>query len=183
MRLELTGRHIRITAAIRSLVTGGLDKLDRLLHDNAVSLQIVLSTEHHACHAEVTLHARGDHVLHASGSGRNWSEAVQQALVKVNRQARRLKERWTDQRRRRESGPKVTAARLASAPAPRDPAAGPRIVRARRYAVKPMTVEEAALEVGADRSAFIVFRNATTDLVNVLFRRPDGHLGLIEPDA
>jgi len=40
-----------------------------------------------------------------------------------------------------------------------------------------------ALEIGADRSAFIVFRNSSTDTINVLFRRPDGNLGLIEPEA
>ena len=58
-----------------------------------------------------------------------------------------------------------------------------RIVRARRYAVKPMSVDEAALEVADGRDAFLVFRNATTDTINVLFRRPDGNLGLIEPEA
>ena len=46
-----------------------------------------------------------------------------------------------------------------------------------------MSVDEAALEVGAGQGAFIVFRNASTDTVNVLFRRPDGNLGLIEPEA
>jgi putative sigma-54 modulation protein len=46
-----------------------------------------------------------------------------------------------------------------------------------------MSVDEAALEVTGGRDAFLVFRNATTDTINVLFRRPDGHLGLIEPDA
>jgi putative sigma-54 modulation protein len=61
--------------------------------------------------------------------------------------------------------------------------AGTRIIRARRYAVKPMSVDEAALEVTDGRDAFIVFRNATTDTINVLFRRPDGNLGLIEPEA
>ena len=57
-----------------------------------------------------------------------------------------------------------------------------RIIRTRRYAVKPMSVDEAALEVSAVQGAFIVFRNASTDTVNVLFRRPDGNLGLIEPE-
>jgi putative sigma-54 modulation protein len=58
-----------------------------------------------------------------------------------------------------------------------------RIIRARRYAVKPMSVDEAAMEVGDRRDAFLVFRNSTTEEINVLFRRPDGNLGLIEPEA
>ena len=58
-----------------------------------------------------------------------------------------------------------------------------RIVKARRYEVKPMSVDEAALEVADGDDAFLVFRNAATDSINVLFRRPDGNLGLIEPEA
>jgi putative sigma-54 modulation protein len=59
----------------------------------------------------------------------------------------------------------------------------PRIIRARRYMVKPMAVEEAALRVGPREHNFIVFWNAETDAFSVLFRRPDGNLGLIEPEA
>jgi putative sigma-54 modulation protein len=44
-------------------------------------------------------------------------------------------------------------------------------------------VDEAALEIVDGAGAFLVFRNAATDSINVLFRRPDGNLGLIEPDA
>ncbi|MNC95164.1 putative sigma-54 modulation protein [compost metagenome] len=58
-----------------------------------------------------------------------------------------------------------------------------RIIRARRYEVKPMSVDEAAMEVADGSDAFLVFRNAATDTINVLFRRPDGNLGLIEPEA
>ena len=58
-----------------------------------------------------------------------------------------------------------------------------RIIRARRYAVKPLSIDDAALEIGAAADAFLVFRNLATDAITVLFRRPDGHLGLIEPEA
>ena len=46
-----------------------------------------------------------------------------------------------------------------------------------------MSVDEAALEVADGDDVFLVFRNAATDLINVLFRRADGNLGLIEPEA
>jgi putative sigma-54 modulation protein len=58
-----------------------------------------------------------------------------------------------------------------------------RIIRARRYEVKPMSVDEAAIEVADGRDAFLVFRNSSTEEINVLFRRADGNLGLIEPEA
>ena len=54
-------------------------------------------------------------------------------------------------------------------------------MRASRYAVKPMTVEDAALEVTTGSDTFLVFRNAGTDSINIVYRRKDGRLGLIEP--
>jgi putative sigma-54 modulation protein len=186
MRLELTGRHIRITPGLRQRVHDALDKLDRVLHDSAVSLQAVLSQEKHRHQVEMTLHARGEHFFHGAGKGRDWDTAIAQALDKVEQQARKLKGKWTDGKRRR------ARAAIAAPPAPergrsREGDDGHeravRIIRARRTAAKPMSVDEAALEVGDAAGAFIVFRNATTDTVNVLFRRPDGNLGLIEPDA
>ncbi len=188
MRLELTGRQLKITPGLRRLVEEGLEKLDRLLHGSALSLQAVLFKEKYRHRVEMTLHARGEHFFHATGSGRDWDTAVNSALDRVHQQARKLKGKWAERKRRG-----LSPAKAASAP-PRLERAGRlsgedgqerpvRIIRARRTASKPMSVDEAALEVGGNAGEFIVFRNANTDTVNVLFRRPDGNLGLIEPEA
>lgn len=184
MRLVLTGRHLRVTPSLRQLVQDGLEKLDRVLHDSAVSLQAVLSRQKHRHRVEMTLHARGEHFFHAAGSGKDWDTAINQALDKVEQQARRLKGKWVEGRRQA-----VSPGKAGELPAERlgrgagEDGRGVRIIRARRTAPKPMSVDEAALEVGDHAGAFIVFRNASTDAVNVLFRRPDGNLGLVEPEA
>ena len=196
MRLELTGRHVRITPGIKRLVDEALDKLDRLLHERAVSLQVVLYLEKYRHRVEMTLHARGEHFFHGTGSGDGWEIAVNQALGKINQQARKLKGKWDDGKRRGISAAKAAAA----APRPERGGRGfgerrprsenetvavraPRVVRVRSRAAKPMTVEDAAAELGEASDAVLVFRNSSTDTVNVLFRRPDGNLGLIEPEA
>jgi putative sigma-54 modulation protein len=191
MRLELTGRHITITPAIRRLIEQRLAPMLRLLNDSAVSSQVVLTKLKSRVHAEVTLHARGEHFLHGEATGRDVDTALSAAADKVDRQVRSLKSRWSKGKRQG-----ISAAKAASA-APR-PERGAnsfgsgrtvveprtlRIVRARRYEVKPMSVDEAALEVVDTQDAFLVFRNAATDTINVLFRRSDGNLGLIEPEA
>lgn len=195
MRLELTGRHVRITPGIKRLVDERLQKLDRLLHDRAVSLQVVLFLEKYRHRVEMTLHARGEHFFHGTGSGAGWELAVNQAIGKINQQARKLKGKWDEGKRQR-----MSAAKLSSA-APRPERGGrgfgetrgraegdgagrlPRVVRVRSRAAKPMTIEDAAAELGDGNDAVIVFRNSSTDAVTVLFRRPDGNLGLIEPEA
>jgi len=193
MRLELTGRHVRITPGIKRLVDERLQKLDRLLHDRAVSLQVVLYLEKFRHRVEMTLHARGEHFFHGTGSGTAWELAVNQALGKINQQARKLKGKWDEGKRQRMSAAKASSA----APRPERGGLGeargraegdgagrvPRVVRVRSRAAKPMTIEDAAAELGDGNDAVIVFRNSSNDAVTVLFRRPDGNLGLIEPEA
>ena len=180
---------------MRRLVQQGLAPLDRLLNDNALSLQIVVTREKSRHVVEATLHARGEHFLHSAAADRDWELAVAAVLDKLGHQARKLKSRWTEGKRHGGSAAKAapaaprseqTAQRTAERsrrPLLEEPESGPRIIRARRYAVKPMSLDEAAMEVGDGRDAFVVFRNSGTDAITVLFRRPDGHLGLIEPEA
>ena len=197
MRLELTGRHVTITPALRKTVDERLAHTLRMLNDHAVSAQVVLTKEKSRLHADVTVHARGDNFLHSEATGRDIITALGSACDKIDQQVRKLKSKWTERKRRGISAAKAGAA----APRPerggrgftaeRHPApaavegetATPRIVRMRRYAVKPMTIEDAAAEIGDGSDAVIVFRNSASDSVTVLFRRPDGNLGLIEPEV
>ena len=199
MRIELTGRHEEVTPALRRLVDASLNKIDRLLNDSAVSAQVVLTKEKVRHHADVTVHARGEHFLHGEATGRDVATAVGAAIDKVDQQARKLKSKWAARKRRGLSAAKAgseaprperggrgfSAERRPERGAARsgDVEAAPRIIRVRRYAVKPMTVEDAAAEIGDGRDAVIVFRNSTSDMVTVLFRRPDGNFGLVEPEA
>jgi putative sigma-54 modulation protein len=199
MRLELTGRHVNITPGVRTMVEDRLAHTLRMLNDSAVSAQVVLSKEKARHHADVTVHARGEHFLHGEAAARDIATALGVAVDKIDQQARKLKGKWTERKRRG-----ISVAKAASA-APRPERGGrgfsaerrperavaargrdtdgPRIIRVRRYAVKPMTVEDAAAEIGDSRDAVIVFRNSASDMVTVLFRRPDGNFGLVEPEV
>lgn len=183
MRLALTGRNIDITPGLRQLVTRRLAKLDRVFNDHIVSAHVVLHEEKFRRESEVTLHMRGDHVLRGKGAAETWAAALTAAASKVQQQAGTVKGKWETRKKRAASPTRVAAdAAFATAPEDEEPA-GPRIVRMRRYPVKPMAIEDAALKVGDTPNAFLVFRDAETEGVIVLYRRPDGHLGLIEPGA
>ncbi len=179
MKLLVTGRNVDITPPLRQLIERKLTRLDRVLNDSAVSAQVILRMEKYRRVADVTIHARGDHMLHGVGTGTQWPSSFKQAIDKIGQQARRLRTRW-DKRKRGPSGARALAAEAA---APEPVAAGPRIIRAARYVVKPMSVEDAALRVESSADKFIVFRNASSDTVNIMYRRKDGNLGLIEPEC
>lgn len=183
MRLELTGRHVSISSTLRRLVQQQLARLDRVLNDSAISCQTVLTQEKYRHHVEITLHARGERFMHGVGTARDWETSIREAAEKIEVQVRKQKGKWKERKRRGVSAKAVLPSAPGATPVPAEEPQQIRIIRARRYAVKPMSVDEAALEVAEGRDAFIVFRNAVTDAVNVIFRRPDGNLGLIEPEA
>ena len=176
MRLDITGRHVEIGNSLRQLIQKRLAKLERLLNDNAVSGQVILTKEKYRHRAEVIVHARGDHMLRGLGEGTAWPISIRDAVAKIEQQAQKLKGKWGE--RKRQSAPRRI---VATAPEPGANATN-RIVRATRYAVKPMSVDDAALRVDSGPETFVVFRNAETDAISILYRRSDGNYGLIEPD-
>jgi putative sigma-54 modulation protein len=175
MRLDITGRHFAITAATRKLAEQRLAHSVRFLNDSAVSAHIGLTKERGRIRAEIALHVKRDHFLHGEGTGPDAETAIGAAADRIERQVGKLKGKWSGRRRRTTTVAEGVVVRPA---APN----GRRIIRARRYAVKPMSIEDAAAEIGDGTDAVIVFRNSASDAVTVLYRRPDGHLGLIEPE-
>jgi putative sigma-54 modulation protein len=182
MRLELTGRHVEVTPDLRKQVEKGLGKLDRRLEGGIVSVQAVLTLEKYRHASEFTVHTRGDHFLHGIAATNSWTSSIAGAIEKIEQQLVRMKGKWQG-RKRRAVSQRVVPMELPPPSAPVQERKARRIRRVRRYAVKPMTVDEAALVVESGDDAFLVFRNAATDAVSVLYRRKDGDLGLIEPEV
>ena len=177
MRIDVTGRHVEITAPIRQLITERLAKLERVLNDNLVSAHVILTKEKYRHRTEMVIHARGDHMMRGLGEGNAWPASVRQAAEKIAQQAQTLKGKWAE-RKSRGGGKRVAP----DGGAEETVQSKTRIVRARKYPVKPMTIEDAALAVDQQPETFVVFRNADTEGISILYRRKDGNLGLIEPD-
>ena len=177
MRVDITGRHVDITPGLRQLIGRRLGKLEGLLNDNALSATFTLTKEKYRCRTELVVHAKGDHMLSGNGEGNSWTLSVRQAVEKVEHQAGKLKSRWTESKRQRGG---VRGANAVSAAEPRRAGSRSR-VRTTRYAVKPMSIEDAALRLETGAETFVVFRNADTDAVSIVHRRKDGSLGLIQP--
>jgi len=188
MRLELTGRHVDITPTLRRLVDTKLAKLERMLNDSAVSAQAVLTREKYRHRAEITLHARGEKFLHGVGNTTAWDTSLSQAIEKITQQAHKVKGKWQERKRR---GPAKDASAAAVEPpatrvaasGPRPRARMPRILHAERQTVRVMTVADAARQIDGDADAVVVFRDAETSAVSVLYRRRNGELTLVATEA
>ena len=145
MRLDITGRHVEITPPLRQLIDRRLAKLERLLNDSAISAQVILTKEKYRHRTEIVVHARGDHMLRGDGQGDDVAARVPPGVEKIEQQAQTLKGKWAERKRQGSRTPRRCGRRRQKPAAP----AAPRIIRATRYAVKPMSIEDAALRVDA----------------------------------
>src|ERR1700754_3287638 len=99
MRLDITGRHMDVTAALRPLVTKRLARTERMLNDSALSAVVVLTKEKYRHRAEIVIHARGDRTLRGNGEGTTWPLSLRQAAEAVEQQAQKLKGKWDARKR------------------------------------------------------------------------------------
>jgi ribosomal subunit interface protein len=99
MRLQLKGRHVDITPQLQKLAEGRLAKVERRLSDALVSAHLVLSREKNRFVAELTVHAKGDHILHGIGNTAGWSTSLTAAVQKVMQQAEKVKGKWEGRKR------------------------------------------------------------------------------------
>jgi putative sigma-54 modulation protein len=175
MRIEFTGRQTEVSEEIRQLAEKKLAKLAKVLH-GITRVHVVLSRDKHRHIAEVTVHSSRLTLTAVEDSGDHESSltiVVERLIKQAQRHMGKLRER------KRRTGDRAEA--LWSGILDTE---SPRVVHSQRFVAKPMTVDEAVMELGhAGEDGLLVFRDAGTQKVSVVYRRKDGNIGLIEPQA
>lgn len=186
MRLELTGRHIDITPGVRRIIEAKLAKLERLLNDAAVSAQVVVSRDKSGHRVDVTLHARGEKFLHADGRGESVVTAAGEATERLAQQARKVKGKLQERKRRggKEAPTPIEVAEPEPTPVVtrRTRATMPRILKAKRQTIRTMSISEAAAQLDGGEGV-VIFLDAESERIAVVYRAPGGDLTLIQTTA
>jgi putative sigma-54 modulation protein len=180
MRLQVKGKNLEVPPAIKEYAESKLAKLERHLHETA-QVELELSMERNPsiadnAVAEATVWTKGP-VVRARESSSDMKASIDMLVGKLERQVKRAREkRRRNFSRLRRSAP--SEGQL-SGTANEEP----QIVRTKQFALKPMTAEEAVLQLELLGHDFFVFRNADSGEVNVVYRRRAGNYGLIEPQV
>jgi putative sigma-54 modulation protein len=185
MNVDITGRQVEITAAIREFTLEKLRKLERLL-EGPLEVHVVLGISKHRHVAEIQVKSRTATLSGMEETGDLFA-SIAEAAEKLERQALKHKEKVTDRKRREGTrAPDAVAAMQAEATAPvAEPVIddqATRVIRSERYRLKPLSLEDALMELESTGHEILVFRDAGSTRINVLYRRGDGHFGLIEPE-
>jgi putative sigma-54 modulation protein len=177
LQITFAGKNVELSDGLRAYAQKRLHKLAK--HFARIqSVEVVQGLQRSWYDTEITVHADGI-VLRAVERSTDAQACLDQAVEKLQRQLDRYREKLIERSRQEAGPPQPAPAEEAAAPAQ---PARPRIVRVKRFAVKPMAPEEAAMQMDLLGHDFFVFANSETEQVNVIYRRNDGHYGLIEPE-
>lgn len=169
MEVIVRGKNVEITDAMEDYVIKKLGKMDKLLNSQTVTAHVVLNVEKERRIVEVTIPIQGM-LLRAEESGGDMYASIDLVIDKLERQYRKFKTR--------EKKKMLHESAVMRTPMPQE---SPDLVRRKTFPVKPMTLDEALLQMDLLGHDFFAFSNVETDSINVLYRRRDGDYGLLEP--
>jgi putative sigma-54 modulation protein len=172
MNIVVTGRHLEVTPALRNYAEEKITKFNKYLPDASEAI-VTLSIEKYRHKAEVLLKTNGILIQAESVTGEIYS-SIDEVTEKLDRQVKKYKGKITSYRK---GAAKPGEAREKTAPLQEEG----RIIKNKRFDLKPMSPDEASMQMELLDKDFFVFINDKSNDINVIYRRKDGNFGLIEP--
>ncbi|SRR6266545_936071 len=174
MKITYTGRQVELAPAQLKKIEARFAKVGKVLDGRKeCEAHVIISLERHLHHAEVTVNYHS-HQMAGLGSDRDLFTAINGGIEKLEKQALKVTAKWRDTKRK-----KGEPAAVEAAPEP-EPETARRVFHINHHQKrKPMTLDEALLEMEKDRD-YLVYRDAETDRLAVLLRRRDGDFDLVE---
>ena len=179
MQLSVTFRRMEPSDALKTYVHERTGKLTKYI-DKPLDSQVTLSVEKFRHIADVVINANGIRIAGQEAHDDMYA-AIDLVMDKIERQVKKYREKI--RKHKPVTGKDLTWRRDIYEHDSFDEDREPQVVRTENYFVKPMSVDEAAMQMDLSQQEFLVFNNASTQSINVLYRRKDGNYGLIVPQS
>ena len=174
MLVTVIGKNVEVTAALKDYAEKKVAKISKFFEKSPVEAKVTLSTERGKHIVDITVTVSGL-LLRGEEKTNDMYASIDGAIDKIERQVHKFKTRIN--RKLHEENQVIL-----TSPQGHEEVAIPQIVRTKRFAIKPMSVEEAIMQMDLLGHDFYVFSNSESEEVNVVYKRKDGNYGLIEPE-
>jgi len=180
--VKVTGRHVSVTDPIKEYAISRVEHL-HLDYPRIIEAHVILDVEKHRHFAEIILHCNNHITIEASHETDDMYASIDGVSAKIAQQMRKHKTKiLRSHRPRGQSIRHLEEQVLELSPAFHETEEGePDVIKTERYPLKPMFVNEAVLQIEMSNRQFVVFLNAKTEKVNILYRRKGDGFGLMEP--
>jgi putative sigma-54 modulation protein len=182
LKVTVSGRHVEVTPALEEHVRKGVEKLAKF-SDAILDVKAILSVEKRAHTAEINIQADG-YYLNGESTTEDLYKSIDVAMSRIQTQILRHKEKIHNHRIRKGEAPQASLDVKVEILSGEDIEHGeshPRVIRSRNYEIKPMSVDEAAMQMDLLGRNVLVFINSENNRLNVLNRQHDGNYELIAP--
>lgn len=177
MQVSVTFRHVDPSAALKDYAAKKITKLNKYL-DGPVEANVVLGIEKFRHQADITVNFNGMKIKAKEETGDMYS-AIDLAVEKIEKQVKRLREKPRSVKAQQYF--KDLGMRLNVVQPGGEAAVTSQILRSRQVEARPMDLDEAILQLQSGPEEVLVFINIATETLSILYRRPDGNYGLLEP--
>lgn len=187
MNIKITGRHMELSDALKAYIETGIRKV-KTHFDKVIDVDVVLDVEKHRHIVDVDLHANGVRI-HSKEASQDMYASVDAVLEKLEKQVKKYKDRINrHQPRTTKEERNYKHAVISMEPVNGDGDHGEteerhRVITREKFSLKPMSVDEAVMQLELLEESFLVFLNADTSQVNALYSRGEKTYGLIEPET
>lgn len=178
MKITITGRKVNLRDNFKELTKKKLSRFDRIFDEDA-DANVVVTLEKNRQTVEITIKQRGM-ICRAESTALEMNDALDQVMGALGRQIRKNK---TKLEKKMHSGAIDQYIKDFPAEEPAGEEPEYQVVRTKHFFVKPLSVDEAILQMNMLDHQFFMFRNESSGEINVVYRRKDGDYGLLEPDA
>jgi len=170
---------MEITQPLRDYIDNKVNKLSRF-KKNIKEAHVILSVEKYRQIAEIYISGNG-FTISSTEETPDMYTSIDGAIEKLERQAKKLKTKKIDVKRSGHTPRNTTGSTTWDPEAPDKPDKR-QVVRINAFIPKPMSIDEAVMQLEYREDEILMFRNAQSDEINVVYRRADGSVGLLEPD-
>ena len=174
MNVQYTARQASLTPEIRAYCEKRLTRLKNLVEDG-LDVNVILTVQKGRNKAEINVRAKGGGIVVVEET-LDMMESLNRAFDTLERRVRKERTKWREKKRRGGRERKILA------PAAEAPEPEKKVVRANYFSLKPMSLEEAFVQLDAKNKEVFLFRREGTREWAAVYRRKDGHYGLVEPE-
>lgn len=180
--IQVTGRHVSVTEPIKDYAVKKIEGL-HLDYPRIIEAQVILDVQKYRHMAEVVLHCANHITIEATAESTDLYASLDEVMAKIAQQMRKYKTRIMRQHRPRHGEIKEIEKHVLNIEGFEEQAEmTPNVIQTEKYPVKPMYLDEAVLQLEVSDRPLVVFTNAETNKINVVYRRKDKRIGLIEPN-
>ena len=185
---QITGRHVEITDAMKNYAIEKMAKIERIL-DRIIDVNIILDIQKLSHEAEIILKA-GNFKLTSHATSTDMYVSIDQAIDKLEAQVLRYKSKMQDYHNRNHVPAEMPVNVLGLEEVEEEEGATDstdfkphRVLKTEKRPLKTLSYEEAIMKMELSKDAFLIFKNGKDEKLNVIYRRKDGHYGIIEPSC